>query len=160
MAFEVNLVIGDSKYRKGNREVKLEGRKRRNPINLLTLGLDPPGNVHQQISWVATYIIRWIFIHNITTWNPNLGILFLEEYKVLGVSSGFHRYPHKSQRRAIMLSARRHFQRLMSKQKNKEEKISMCNANTMWLTESSHLFDLFPVVVLAFFLLTKQYAAF
>lgn len=37
------------------------------------------------------------FPHNITIYSPNLGMLFLEEHKILEMSFGFHTYSNKSQ---------------------------------------------------------------
>lgn len=37
------------------------------------------------------------FPHNITIYSPNLGMLFLEEHKILEMNFGFHTYSNKSQ---------------------------------------------------------------
>lgn len=86
----------------GFREKEVEGRKRRDPIDLFTPGLRPCRNVHQQIFRVAPFVIHLFMysppaLHSISIGSPNLGMLFLEEHKVLEMSFGFHTYSNKSQ---------------------------------------------------------------
>lgn len=79
---------------------EVEGIKKRDPIDLFTPRCRPSRNVHQQISRVANIYDSFIYeivFQNITIWTSNLGMIVLEEHKVLGMSSDFHRYSNKSQ---------------------------------------------------------------